>query len=140
MRDAHSHDQDWQANVRRKTIRLAYWTLAWVLTMALATFGPEFFWNSNELFTIGAIGLNLLIGLGMILANKNHLRSLDEMQQKIQLEAMGLTLGVVLVVGLAYSNLDIANIISFDAEIAHVVILMSLTYIATLITLTRKLR
>ena len=27
----------------------------------------------------------------MIRANKNHLRSLDEMQQKIQLEAMGLT-------------------------------------------------
>jgi hypothetical protein len=62
------------------------------------------------------------------------------MQQKIQLEAMSLTLGVVLVVGLTCSNLDIANIISFDAEIAHVIILMSLTYVATLITLTRKLR
>jgi hypothetical protein len=62
------------------------------------------------------------------------------MHQKIQLEAMGLTLGIGLVVGLAYSNLDIANIVSFDAEIAHVVILMSLTYLATLITLTRKMR
>lgn len=140
MSDARSQNRGWQANVRRQTIKLGYWTLAWVLTMALATFGPKFLWNSNELVTIGAIGLNLLIGIGMIVANKNHLRSLDEMQQKIQLEAMGMTLGVALVAGLAYSNLDITNIISFDAEIAHLVILMGLTYLATLITLTRKLR
>jgi hypothetical protein len=140
MSDTHSPNRGWQANVRRQTIKLGYWTLAWLVTMALASFGPKFLWGSNELITIGAIGLNLLVGIGMIVANKDHLRSLDEMQQKIQLEAMGLTLGVVLVAGLAYANLDIANIISFDAEIAHVVILMGLTYIGTLITLIRKLR
>jgi uncharacterized protein YacL len=140
MNDTPSHRQGWQANIRRQTLRLGYWTLGWLVTMAIANFGPKFFWNSNELMTIAAIGLNLLIGIGMIVANKDHLRSLDEMHQKIQLEAMGLTLGIGLVVGLAYSNLDIANIVSFDAEIAHVVILMSLTYLATLITLTRKMR
>jgi uncharacterized protein YacL len=140
MNDTPSHREGWQTNVRRQTRRLGYWTAAWLLTMAIANFGPKFFWDSNDLMTIAAIGLNLLIGIGMIVANKDHLRSLDEMHQKIQLEAMGLTLGIGLVVGLAYSNLDIANIVSFDAEIAHVVILMSLTYLATLITLTRKMR
>jgi hypothetical protein len=62
------------------------------------------------------------------------------MHQKIQLEAMGLTLGVVLVAGMAYANLDVANLIGFDAEISHVVLLMGLTYLGAVAALTRKMR
>jgi hypothetical protein len=140
MRDLQSHKQGWQANVRKQTLKLGYWTLAWLLTMALANFGPEILWQPNELATMAAIGLNLLVGIGMIVSNKDPLRSLDEMQQKIQLEAMGLTLGVGLVSGLAYSNLDVTNIIRSDAEISHVVILMGLTYLGTVAALTGKMR
>ena len=140
MRDIRSHKQDWQANVRKQTVKLGYWTLAWLLTMALATFGPKFLWQADELVTMAAIGLNLLLGIGMIVANRDHLRSLDELQQKIQLETMSITLGVVLVMGIACSNLDVASIIRFDAEISHVVILMGLTYLGAVAALTRKLR
>ena len=98
--------------------------------MAVANFGPYFIWQSNELLTILAILINLGIGLGMIVANKRHLKGLDEMHQKIQLEAMALSLGVGLVVGLSYSNLDITNLIASDAEISHLVVLMGLTYVA----------
>jgi hypothetical protein len=35
---------------------------------------------------------------------------------------------VGLVVGLSYSNLDVTDIIDFDAEISHLVIVMGLTY------------
>jgi hypothetical protein len=140
MSGGQSQQHGWQANVRMQTRKLGYWTLAWVLTMALATFGPKFLWESSALISVAAIGLNLLVGIGMIVANKDQLKSLDEMQQKIHLEAMGITLGVGLVAGLAYSNLDISNVISFDAEIGHLVILMSLTYLATLVTLKSKMR
>jgi hypothetical protein len=127
-----------QANVKRQTIRLAWWTLAWLVSMAIATFGPKFLWDGQQLITIIAIGTNLLIGLGVIVANKNHLQSLDELHQKIHLEAMGLTLGVGLVVGLAYSNLDVSNIITTDAEISHLVVLMGLTYLTAIVFGTRK--
>lgn len=127
-----------QANVKRQTVRLAWWTLAWLLSMALATFGPDYLWGGQQIFTVIAIGINLVIGFGMIVAIKNHLRSLDELHQKIHLDAMGLTLGVGLVVGLAYSNLDIGNVVAFDAEISHLVVLMSLTYLAAIILGTRK--
>ena len=140
MNDTQSGSKGWEADVRRKTVKLGYWTLAWVLTMALATFGPKLLWASSVPITLAAIGLNLLVGIGMIVANKDQLKSLDEMQQKIHLEAMGVTLGVGLVAELAYSNLAISNVISFDAEIGHLVILMSLTYMATLVTLKRKVR
>lgn len=128
MNDLKSSSSDWAANSERNTLLLGYWTAAWVLTMALANFGPRFIWQSNESITILAIVINMVIGFGMILANRRHLRGLDEMHQKIQLEAMAVSLGVALVVGLSYSNLDITNVIAFDAEISHLVILMGLTY------------
>jgi len=116
---------DWATNTVRNTVRLGYWTGAWVLTMALANFGPIFIWQSNKLPTILAILVNIGIGIGMIMANKRHLHGLDEMHQKIQLEAMALSLGVGLVVGLSYSTMDTTNLIGFDAEISHLVILMA---------------
>jgi hypothetical protein len=131
---------DWTAAIARTTVRLAYWTAAWLLTMAVATFGPIFIWQSSKLVSLIAILVNLAIGFGMIAANKRHLKSLDEMHQKIQLEVMGLTLGIGLVVGLAYSNLDQANVIASDAEIGSLVLLMGLTYMAGIIAGYRRYR
>ena len=135
-----TNSNDWAANSAKNTVLLGYWTVAWVLTMALANFGPRFIWQFNESLTILAIIINLALGFGMILANKRHLKGLDEMHQKIQLEAMALSLGVGLVVGLGYSNLDVTNIITADAEISHLVILMGLTYLAGVVTGFRKYR
>ena len=140
MNDIKTDANDWAASTVRNTVRLGYWTGAWVVTMAVANFGPEFIWQSNEWLTIFAILINLGVGFGMIVANKRHLRGLDEMHQKIQLEAMALSLGVGLVVGLGYSNLDITNIIAFDAEISHIVIVMGLTYAAGVFAGVRKYR
>ncbi len=130
----------WAANSARNTVLLGYWTGAWLVTMALAKFGPRFIWQLNESLTILAILINLAVGFGMIWANKRHLRGLDEMHQKIQLEAMALSLGIGLVVGLAYSSLDVTNIIPADAEISHLVILMGLTYLFGVINGLRKYR
>ena len=113
--------------LRRNTLKLMGWTVAWVVTMAIATFGPLLVWESKTL-SLGAILLNLAAGAGMIIANKNYLMGVDEMQRKIQLEAMALALGVALVFGLAYSTADVADLIPFDAEIGHVVFAVCAAY------------
>ena len=113
--------------LRRNTLKLMGWTVAWVLTLAIATFGPTLAWESKAV-TLASILLNLAAGAGMILANKDYLQGVDEMQRKIQLEAMALALGVALVFGLAYSTADIADLIPFDAEIAHVVFAVCAAY------------
>ena len=123
------HEEKWCDNTRKTTVNLAYWTGAWVLTMALVTFGPKFIWNENNTITIIGILVNLAIGIGVIFANKRHLNSLDELQRKIQLEAMAISLGVAVIFGLSYSMLDISNLITYDAEISHLVILIGLTYL-----------
>ena len=140
MNSLKTQPNDWAANTAKNTMRLGIWTAAWVLTMALANFGPKFIWQMNTSLTILAIVLNMAIGFGMILANKRHLNGLDELHQKVQLEAMALSLGVGLVVGLSYSNLDVTNVIPFDAEISHLVILMGLTYLAGVVGGLRKYR
>lgn len=111
-------------------VQLATWTGLWVISQAIAAFGPMFLWDQQPTLTLIAIIGTLIFGLSMIRANIVHLRSLDELQQKIHLEAMGLTLGLVLVFGLSYSLLDTTNLIPFDAEISVVVIFMGLTYLA----------
>jgi len=131
---------NWAARSKKNTMRLGYWTGTWLVTMSAATFGPLLVWPSNQLLTILAILLNLGAGFGMIVANKLHLQGLDEMHQKIQLEAMALSLGVGLVVGLGYSMMDVSNLITFDAEISHLVILVGLTYGAGVFVGLRKYR
>tara|TARA_R100000935_G_C2723186_1_gene118822 strand:- start:11 stop:424 length:414 start_codon:yes stop_codon:yes gene_type:complete len=115
---------------KKNTINLAIWTAAWVVTIALCSFGPTLIWEGNNALTILVILFNFLIGLGMILANIKHLNSIDELQRKIQLEAMGITLGLAVVAGLAYSLLDKTNLIGYNAEISHLVILIGITYLS----------
>lgn len=111
--------------IKKATKNLAFWSLLWVGSLAFSTFGPKFFWEQNTTWSILAILLNTAIGAGMIWANIKHLTLLDELQQKIQLDAMG----IGIVGGLSYSTLDIANVISGDAEIGFLVMLISVSYI-----------
>lgn len=132
--DTLSKPSSFQQRNKSNTAKLKFWTAMWVLTMALTNFGPWLIWDYNVTFSALAVILNLALGIKMVLANINHLKGLDEMQQRIQLNAMGITLGLSLIVGLAYSNLDVLNLISYHAEISHLVIFMGLTYlIATFI-------
>ncbi|MEE4244431.1 MAG: hypothetical protein V2I33_03410 [Kangiellaceae bacterium] len=117
----------------RHLAKLALATLAWVLSTAVCAFGPKFIWHGDTTVSVMAIIINVLVGLLMVKANVEHLKSTDELQQKIQLDAMGITLGIGLVCGIAYSMLDISNVIASDAEIGHLIIVMSITYLASIL-------
>ncbi|MEO0616094.1 MAG: hypothetical protein AAFY69_08150 [Pseudomonadota bacterium] len=138
MPSSETSPSGFDATNRHRTIRLAQWTAAWLAAVALAIFGAEFLWDGNVTLSVLAIALQAAVGAGMILANKRHLLNLDELQQRIQLEAMAITLGVTLIAGIAYSSLDIANVIAGDAEIGNLVLLMGLTYIVALLLVRRR--
>jgi hypothetical protein len=113
---------------RKKDLRLlGLWTWSWVATMALATFGPKFIWNNHIPLTTIAVSINLLNGVLMILANRKVFNHYDELERKLHLESLALTLGLSIVVGLTYSLLDQTNLIPFDAEIANLVLFMGVT-------------
>jgi len=136
--DNNKSDLNWQDKTKKNITRVKIWTLAWVLTMALSNFGPRFLWDGQESFTILAIALNFLIGVGMIYVNKLYIQNMDEMQKEIHLNSMAWTLGVGLIVGLSYSSLDVNNLISGPAQISHLILVMGVTNLIALFIGTRR--
>ncbi|NEV93319.1 hypothetical protein G3567_04030 [Psychroflexus sp. YR1-1] len=125
-------------NSRKKILNLAGWTWSWVATLALATFGPIFIWDDHQMLTILFVGLNFVNGIAMIIANRNWFNSLDELQRKIQLEALGITLGLTVIIGITYSLLDTTNLIAADAEIGFLVGIIGITYMVSLLIIRKR--
>lgn len=140
MNNQMTETSDFAARSKKNTIRLGLWTGAWVLATALVAFGPKLLWDFDTSLTILALLSNLGIGVGMILANKQHLKGLDEMHQKIQLEAMGLSLGIGLVVGIGYEQMEDIRLITFEPEISHLIMLMAISYMIGVFLGTRRYR
>ena len=129
---------DITAQTKKNTLRLFFWTGAWVLATAGAAFGPRFLWDFNTLPTILGVLIHIGIGFGMIRVFKHYLLGLDELQRKIQLDAMALSLGVGLVIGSSYELLEDIKLITFEPEISHLIILMCLTYCVGIILGNRR--
>lgn len=140
MNKLKTDSSNWAAESQMNSVRLLTWSAAWVASMALAAFGPKLLWNYDTLLTILAVLINLGIGFAMILATRRYLRGLDEMHQKIFLDAAVLTLGIGLVCGLSYELLEDIRLIPFQPEIPHLVILMCLTFLVGMIAGHRKYR
>ena len=129
---------DSTAQTKKNTKRLFFWGVVWVLATAGVAFGPKNLWSFNTWLTIIAVLIHIGIGLGMIRAFKQYLLGLDELQRKIQLDAMALSLGVGLVLGCSYEQLEDIKLIPFQPEIPHLIILMSLTYYIGIILGNRR--
>lgn len=130
----------WEASTAKNGTRLLIWALAWVLTTALAAFGPKVFWDFHTGLTILGVLINVGVGFGMIFATKRHLQALDEMHQKIFRDAAVLSLGVGLVCASSYELLEDIKLITFQPEISHVIILMCLAFLIGMIAGHRKYR
>ncbi len=129
-----------EANVAKANVKLKYWTTAWLLSTALAAFGPKLIWEFHTLLTTLGVFINLGTGFGMILATRAYVQQQDEMHQKIFLDAGALTLGVGLVVAIGYELLEEIKLITFEPEISHLVIFMCLTFLSGMIAGHRKYR
>ena len=119
---------DSKAQTKKNTKSLFIWSVVWVLATAGAAFGPKNLWNFNTLLTISAVLIHIGIGLGMIRVFKRFLLGLDELQRKIHLDAMAISLGIGLVFGCSYEMLEDIKLIPFQPEIPHLMIVMYLTY------------
>jgi hypothetical protein len=124
---------------RKKNLyQLAAWTWSWVATMAIATFGPKYIWDDHSVLTALAVSANFANGILMIISNRNLYNNFDELERKIHLESLALTLGLAVVVGLSFSLLDSTKLIAFTAEISHLVVFIGVTYLVCVIVNTRR--
>jgi hypothetical protein len=110
--------------------RLALWTAAWVATFAVASFGPEHLWDSDAASWV-AVAVNLAVGIGWIAAHVRYLRGIDELQRRIMVDALAITLGAGFVGGFAYVVADAAGLIAFD-DVGVLTILLTAFYLAAI--------
>lgn len=124
----------------RRMKKLAAWTWTWVATMAIATFGPKFIWDDHVFLSSFSLVVNFTTGILMILANRDLFNHFDELERKIHLEAIALTLGLTVVVGLTFSLLDQQNFIPFDADISFLVMFIGITYLVSVLVNSRRFK
>jgi hypothetical protein len=65
---------------------------------------------------------------------------LDELQQKVYLNALGITVGVAVIAGVPFSVMGLYHVIPFHAEIWHMLLLMGLTFIVSFLYGTWRYR
>ena len=113
------------------------WTLAWVVSLAFLSYGANFLWDNLLITKIGLL-INLAIGVGMIIANKNLFKHYDELQKQIQFEAMALTLGLVVIVGIVYEVSFDFGVIDSEPEFEYLMFFISFTYITSTLINSRR--
>lgn len=106
--------------------------------MAIAAFGPKYIWDDHTVLTALAVSANFANGILMIIANRYLFNNFEELERKIHLESLALTLGLSVVVGLSFSLLDSTKLIAFTAEISHLVVFIGVTYLVCVIINTRR--
>ena len=140
MNQPKSPENGYQSRVRANLMRLFRWNGAWAAATLLIALGPKFLWNKALGFTLLAIGLDVAVGVGMIVANKKYLAELDELQRKVHLNSLAITVGVAMLAGVPYSVMDSYHVIPLHADVSYLVVLMSLTYAASNLYGTRRYR
>lgn len=117
----------------KNSVGLAVWTFVWLATLALARFGPTHLWDSLSAVTWAAIGVNVVAGIGLMAAHARYLRAIDELQRKIMMDALAITLGVGFVGGFAYVVADAADLIELDLGTAIFPMLLGVVYMAAIV-------
>ncbi|BBH68597.1 hypothetical protein ACTI_52820 [Actinoplanes sp. OR16] len=112
---------------------LAIGTFGWTATVALAQFGPDHLWDSSQTaLSWAAVVLNLAAGFGWIATFMRYLRAVDELERKIMLDALAITLGVAWVSGFAYIVADAADLVARELDVAALAVLMSVVFVGSI--------
>jgi hypothetical protein len=133
-------EKGYESRYRTNTKRLVGWNSAWVAATMLMLFGPKVLWNKALGFTLLAVGLDVAVGVGMVLVTKKFVLELDELQRKVFLNALGIAMGVGLIAGVPLSMLDAYHMIPFHANIGLLVIIMGLAFFVSFVYGTWRYR
>ncbi len=120
------------AHPTKSTIRLISWVLVWVGTLILVDKAVLYGWYASDFISVLGIVINAGMGLGMIVTFLRFLREIDEMQRKIQLDSLALSMGIGFVGSFSYTLLVTTGFVA-DPEVRDIILLMAGTYIASLI-------
>ena len=118
----------------KASAHLALWTFAWVATVAVARFGPDGIWDTGDSAASWvAVMVNVLVGVGWIVAFARFLRALDDLWRRIMHDALTAALGVGWVTAFAYVTADAAGLIGYDVGVAQFAVLLGVVYLIVVV-------
>ena len=105
-------------------LRLVGWIFAWAAAWVLASAGIGRGWVPGGAPAITVTLLHVLLGGAMMLAFRRFLREADELQRRIQLEALALGFGAAVVGAAAYRLLERAG----ATDVSDVIMILAVGY------------
>lgn len=121
----------------RSNLKMVVWIMAWMVSLTVSDKAALHGWWTQEWITWLSIGLNVTIGVVVIVVFLALLRSMDDLQRKIQMDALAFAFGIGLVSCAAYMLLVTWGYIG-DEEVSDIFFIMTVTYaLATLIGTVR---
>lgn len=123
---------------KRNTKRSALWTGLWLVSTALLAFGPKLIWDYHTVISFTLVWVNLLMGYKMVMANKQLLEDLDELQQKVMLMGMAFALGCTIVVATVLGLLEAVRLVDFVVNPSTILFVTGGTYLVGIMMARRK--
>ncbi|MCP3428927.1 hypothetical protein [Opacimonas viscosa] len=123
---------------KRNTKSIAVWTVLWLLSTAALGFGPKFIWDYHMLISLVLVWVNLFFGYKMVVANKQLLEDLDELQQKIMFLGMAFALGCTVVVATVLGLLEAIRLVDSAINPSTILFVTGITYLIGIAMAKRK--
>lgn len=139
MNHALSKRSDYDRRSIRDNLALVGWTFAWMASLTVSNNAAQHDWWSAEWITWLSIAFNFALGVWLMMRFLRLLRGMDDLQRKIQLDALAFSFGVTLVGTITYSLLVTWGYIT-DEEVTDIFMLMCVTYSASTVFSTLRYR
>ena len=123
----------------KENLKLVGWVFTWTASFIISDKAKLYGWWSEEWITITSLIFNAALGLWMIHCYRRLLASMDDLQRKIQLDALSMALGISLVGTVSYSLLVTWGYI-VDEEVTDIMLLMCVAYSVSVIYGSLKYR
>jgi hypothetical protein len=122
-----SQRSDYDRRSIRDNLALVGWVFVWMASLTISDKAALYGWWSAEWITWLSIAVNFLLGAWLILRFLRLLRGMDDLQRRIQLEALAFAFGISLVGCISYSLLGTWGYITVE-EVTDIFMLMCVSY------------
>lgn len=104
----------------------------WIAMMIFIDKGILYGWIGSETLINLLIAVNTMLGIVVIFTFIKLINTMDELQRKIQFDALAFTMGTTFVASITYSLLTTAQIVK-DSETSDLMLFMAVCYMASII-------
>lgn len=124
------------ADVRREfaaVLPMLIWTVAWVASLAAAQFVPSWVDEAARPTVVWiTLVVNVGVGVAWMVAQARYLHAIDELQRKIQLDALAVAVGVAVVGGFAGSIASARGVVP-ELDLAFAGVAAAVAYVVAVL-------